>query len=62
MTCNGQCFSDGVGMISQKTLADSIASSLTLDVTPSAFQIRKGGAKGMLTVVPDSLLKNGTEG
>eukprot|EP00899_Mesostigma_viride_P014210 jgi/Mesvir1/22790/Mv14178-RA.1 len=40
-------FSDGVGIISQ-ACADEVAASLGLDVTPSAFQIRYGGVKGML--------------
>lgn len=47
------CFSDGVGRIASD-LADQVAEALGLDHTPSGFQIRYKGAKGMLTVCPDS--------
>lgn len=40
---------DGCGQISRK-LAHNIAQSLNLDYTPSAFQARIGGAKGMWIV------------
>lgn len=45
-------FSDGVGLMSSE-LARKVAEKLRLtarDVIPSAFQVRFGGAKGMLTV------------
>ena len=54
---NGFCFSDGVGMISA-TYANEIAThKLTLPVTPSAFQVRFGGVKGLLTVTPDECME-----
>lgn len=52
---HGFCFSDGVGVIAQ-SLAQQIAKSMGLKTVPSAFQIRLGGAKGMLTVMPDAFL------
>ena len=52
---NGYCFSDGVGVIAQ-TYADSIAKKLELKETPSALQVRFGGGKGMLTVMPDAFV------
>jgi len=55
---HGFCFSDGVGKISQ-SYADQIRDRLGLDTTPSAFQIRFGGMKGVLSVVPDHFLSNG---
>ncbi|KAK3099015.1 hypothetical protein FSP39_025293 [Pinctada imbricata] len=45
------CFTDGIGLMSL-TLADQIASSLSLKVTPSAFQIRYGGCKGVIAKNP----------
>lgn len=51
--CNGSTFSDGVGRIS-KFLAQMATSELKIKTpsgdTPSAFQFRLGGCKGMLTV------------
>eukprot|EP01036_Dinobryon_divergens_P034994 gene34994-45294_t len=52
---NGFCFSDGVGMISM-TCAQRASKDMGLRYTPSAFQVRYGGAKGMLTVMPDEFL------
>ncbi|KAI9207883.1 RNA dependent RNA polymerase-domain-containing protein [Polychytrium aggregatum] len=52
---NGYCFSDGVGLISQDK-AEEIAHILRLETTPSAFQIRYGGAKGMVTVWPAEVM------
>eukprot|EP01041_Mallomonas_annulata_P004112 gene4112-8170_t len=49
---NAYCFSDGVGMISA-TMAEGLHLTLGLKTIPSAFQIRFGGMKGMLTVMPD---------
>lgn len=46
---NGYTFSDGVGKISP-SLAKEVAVRLDLQVVPSAFQFRLGGAKGVLTV------------
>ncbi|KDO33732.1 hypothetical protein SPRG_22099 [Saprolegnia parasitica CBS 223.65] len=51
MERNGFCFSDGVGMISV-TLAATVASALRLMTVPSAFQIRYGGHKGVVSVNP----------
>jgi RNA-dependent RNA polymerase len=48
------CFSDGIGKISQ-SFARQIAQKCGLNHTPSAFQIRYGGYKGvmwLLTVIP----------
>ncbi|KAJ3339586.1 hypothetical protein HDU93_008003 [Gonapodya sp. JEL0774] len=48
----GYCFSDGVGFISPD-LATKVAIRLNLrqgDPTPSAYQIRMGGCKGVLSV------------
>ncbi|QSZ30829.1 hypothetical protein DSL72_000387 [Monilinia vaccinii-corymbosi] len=52
---NGWCFTDGVGMISP-FLAQMIAAELKLrtNSTPSAFQFRLGGCKGILVVSPDA--------
>lgn len=52
---NGYCFSDGVGMV-KSSFASSIAKSMNCADSTSAYQIRFGGVKGMLTVVPDSFL------
>ena len=52
---NGFCFSDGVGMISM-TCAKRASIDMGLRYIPSAFQVRYGGAKGMLTVMPDAFL------
>lgn len=50
-------FSDGIGKISAE-LADSIAQKLGLRrFTPSAFQIRYGGYKGVVAVDPTSSMK-----
>ncbi|KAG5056691.1 hypothetical protein AAZV13_05G032300 [Glycine max] len=43
------CFSDGIGKISQ-SFARQVAQKLKLDHTPSAFQIRYGGFKGVIAV------------
>ncbi|ORZ32826.1 RNA dependent RNA polymerase-domain-containing protein [Catenaria anguillulae PL171] len=48
---NGYCFSDGVGRISAK-LASIMADQLHLLKIPSAYQVRIGGCKGMVTVDP----------
>lgn len=45
--CKQYCFTDGSGRIRQD-VADGIASTLGLKPTPSAFQIRFGGAKGVV--------------
>eukprot|EP00124_Ichthyophonus_hoferi_P005768 Ihof_evm1s946 gene=Ihof_evmTU1s946 len=42
-------FSDGVGKI-HPTMAANLASTMGLDYVPSAFQVRIGGGKGVLTV------------
>ncbi|KAI1488388.1 RNA dependent RNA polymerase-domain-containing protein [Biscogniauxia mediterranea] len=51
---DGWCFSDGVGKISA-TLASYITTRLRLgkDITPSAFQFRLGGNKGLLVSWPE---------
>ncbi|KAI9321571.1 RNA dependent RNA polymerase-domain-containing protein [Dichotomocladium elegans] len=46
---NGYVFSDGVGKISPG-LARDVAQLLKVDYTPSAFQFRLGGAKGVLSI------------
>ncbi|OBT46789.1 hypothetical protein VE00_02021 [Pseudogymnoascus sp. WSF 3629] len=46
---SGEVMNDGCGQISRK-LAHHIAQMLNLDYTPSAFQARIGGAKGMWIV------------
>ncbi|ELR03707.1 hypothetical protein VC83_06038 [Pseudogymnoascus destructans] len=46
---SGEVMNDGCGQISRK-LAHHIAQKLKLDYTPSAFQARIGGAKGMWIV------------
>ena len=54
---NDWCFTDGVGKIST-TLAGHVADSLNMwnrGQTPSAFQFRLGGSKGMLAVWPRSV-------
>ena len=45
---NGYCFSDGVGRIS-KFMSKEIAKKLGMKFSPSAFQIRFAGFKGVLT-------------
>jgi len=45
-------------MISQ-TYANLVRDTLELETTPSAFQIRFGGMKGVLTVVPDTFIDSG---
>lgn len=54
---NGFCFSDGVGMISVSA-AKTIKTILKLEKLPPAFQIRFGGGKGMVTVMPDEFMKH----
>lgn len=51
----GYCFTDGVGKIS-KFLADMAANEMGLgyQVTPSLYQFRMGGCKGVLAVWPDA--------
>ncbi|KXS22224.1 RdRP-domain-containing protein [Gonapodya prolifera JEL478] len=52
VTRNQYCFTDGVGYIS-RGLAEKVSVRLNLrlsDPTPSAFQIRMGGCKGVLSV------------
>jgi hypothetical protein len=51
---NDYCFSDGVGLIS-KAFAEHIAKEMDLPHVPSAFQIRSGGAKGLLCVEPEPM-------
>ncbi|KAK7330462.1 hypothetical protein VNO77_24656 [Canavalia gladiata] len=43
------CFSDGIGKISQ-SFARQVAQKLKMDHSPSAFQIRYGGYKGVIAV------------
>ena len=53
----GWCFTDGVGKISFE-LARDIADSLNMyykGTTPSAFQFRLGGSKGLLVAWPQSI-------
>ncbi|BAT76114.1 hypothetical protein LR48_Vigan01g238400 [Vigna angularis] len=50
------CFSDGIGKISQ-SFARQVAQKLKLDHSPSAFQIRFGGFKGVITVDRHSFRK-----
>ena len=54
---NGYCFTDGVGKISP-LLAFFIAEDWKVYPTPSAFQFRMGGCKGVLVTWPDA---KGTE-
>ncbi|XWX02078.1 hypothetical protein V2A60_010110 [Cordyceps javanica] len=56
---NGECFSDGVGIISG-LLAKLVVDEMKLDVVgdPSAFQFRMGGAKGVLVVWPHEYAKH----
>ncbi|XP_030506741.2 probable RNA-dependent RNA polymerase 1 [Cannabis sativa] len=54
---NKYCFSDGIGKIS-KEFADQVAKKCGLNMfTPSAFQIRYGGFKGVVAVDPKSSTK-----
>lgn len=46
------CFTDGVGKISP-VLAHFVAQDWNLDTTPSAFQFRMGGCKGILVTWPE---------
>ncbi|PKI75664.1 hypothetical protein CRG98_003924 [Punica granatum] len=49
---NGYCFSDGIGMITPD-LAREVAEKLKLEVSsPSAYQIRYGGYKGVVACWP----------
>lgn len=52
---NGQCFTDGVGKISQ-FFADCIAAEMSgiEGERPTAFQFRMGGSKGVLVVSDDA--------
>ncbi|XP_027331701.1 RNA-dependent RNA polymerase 2 [Abrus precatorius] len=50
------CFSDGIGKISQ-SFARQVAQKLKLDHSPSAFQIRYGGYKGVIAVDRHSFRK-----
>ncbi|KAM3380945.1 RNA-dependent RNA polymerase 2 [Capsicum galapagoense] len=50
------CFSDGIGKISQ-TFARQVAQKCGLNHTPSAFQIRYGGYKGVIAVDCNSYRK-----
>lgn len=54
-----ECFSDGVGIISN-LLAKLVVDEMKLDVVgePSAFQFRMGGAKGVLAVWPREYAKH----
>lgn len=53
---NNYCFSDGIGKISLP-FARQVAQKCGLDHTPSAFQIRYGGYKGVLAVDRNSFRK-----
>ncbi|KAM3435756.1 hypothetical protein NHJ13734_005400 [Beauveria thailandica] len=55
----GECFTDGVGIISG-LLAQLVVDELELDIVgnPSAFQFRMGGAKGVLVVWPREYAKH----
>ena len=50
------CFSDGIGKISSE-FADKVAKKCDLLSTPSAFQVRYGGFKGVVAVDPRSRFK-----
>lgn len=50
---NGFTFTDGCGSISE-SLAALISEKFKLPISSSAFQIRLGGAKGVLMVKPDN--------
>ncbi|KAH9320927.1 hypothetical protein KI387_015566 [Taxus chinensis] len=50
---NQYTFSDGIGKISL-SLAENVADKCSCDTTPSAFQIRYGGYKGVVAVDPKS--------
>ncbi|XP_050223876.1 RNA-dependent RNA polymerase 2 [Mercurialis annua] len=50
------CFSDGIGKISL-SFARQVAQKCGLNKTPSAFQIRYGGYKGVIAVDPNSFRK-----
>uniref|UniRef100_A0A1S4C5X6 RNA-dependent RNA polymerase n=2 Tax=Nicotiana TaxID=4085 RepID=A0A1S4C5X6_TOBAC len=50
------CFSDGIGKISQ-AFASQVAQKCGLSYTPSAFQIRYGGYKGVIAVDRNSYRK-----
>ncbi|GMP93116.1 hypothetical protein CsSME_00043083 [Camellia sinensis var. sinensis] len=53
---NKYVFSDGIGKISAD-FAQSVAKKCGLELTPSAFQIRYGGYKGVVAVDPSSSMK-----
>ncbi|KAF6144647.1 hypothetical protein GIB67_006139 [Kingdonia uniflora] len=50
-------FSDGIGKISEKFAKEVAAKCATNGSTPSAFQIRYGGFKGVVAVDPTSVVK-----
>ncbi|XP_061173523.1 uncharacterized protein LOC133182687 [Saccostrea echinata] len=54
---NGHCFSDGIGKLSP-FLAEQVTDALKLKVTPSAFQIRFGGCKGVVSQDPSLSKEN----
>lgn len=49
---NGYCFSDGIGQISYE-LASQVTTFLKTNEIPSAFQIRIGGYKGVVSLLSD---------
>ena len=53
---NEYVFSDGIGKISLE-FAQKVAKKCGYDCTPSAFQIRYGGYKGVVAVDPTSCYK-----
>lgn len=46
------CFTDGIGKISRR-LAEKVSKAMNKSYTPSAFQIRFGGCKGVVSIAPD---------
>uniref|UniRef100_A0A6P6GIP9 RNA-dependent RNA polymerase n=1 Tax=Ziziphus jujuba TaxID=326968 RepID=A0A6P6GIP9_ZIZJJ len=50
------CFSDGIGKISAE-FAERVAGKCSISYTPSAFQIRYGGYKGVVAIDPTSFKK-----
>ncbi|XP_072028524.1 uncharacterized protein [Amphiura filiformis] len=57
-TLSKYCFSDGVGTISQDLAAD-VSKALDMESTPSAFQIRYAGCKGVVSTWPHPTDSNG---
>lgn len=53
---NGFVFTDGVGIIS-RTSAQKLSTKVNFNKQSSAFQIRFGGAKGVITVQPESVIR-----